>query len=792
MEKVIEALQNSSNAVLESPTGTGKTLCLLCSSLAWILTKKAQVQASKVGPLEMIGEGENKPIILPANCLNDIGQDIGSELEAACGAKGGAWGVPKIIYASRTHSQLTQVMAEMKRSKYSQIIKTAVIGSRDQLCIHPDVVQEVGNSNKLYMCRAKVKAKMCGFYSRVEGKKDNVDFRESGIMDIEDLVKTGTKHKCCPYYMSKEFIERADIIFMPYNYLLDPKARKANNISLQNSIIILDEAHNVEKMCEEAASIQLKSSDLALCIEEVTGVMKALEANKSLELDFDNDQEGATFTIEDLVTLKELLLRLEITIDNLMVNLSGGTTHPGGYIFELLSAGGINDVNVAIIQKLLDDLIQFITTIAEKSNLSSRAAGLTLLMDLLTIVFAAKDPDFRERIRRCYKVHISIEEQKFQRGVKKTDGWTSMGKTPSVKSNAKMVSFWCFNPGFGMTQVLSQKVRSVILTSGTLSPLKPLISELGIPVEVCLENPHIIGRSQVYVKIISQGPDSEQLISNYQNRDNPKYISSIGRTILSLCPIIPGGLLVFCPSYTILNKFQELWTSTGIWSDIQKRKPIFVEPRTKDEFNIVMQEYYAKVNDPHGKGAIFMAVCRGKVSEGLDFADNNGRAVIITGLPFPPVKDPRVILKRQYLQENRTRENEMLTGSEWYGLDATRAVNQAIGRVIRHKDDYGAILLCDSRFNDKRQRDQLSKWIQSHLRQSESGGSFGKIIGEMSKFFKEAERTLPKPTAKPTSYAENSPNKAKDLLARINSRYGLETSPSSKIKIETKETLNAM
>ena len=27
-------------------------------------------------------------------------------------------------------------------------------------------------------------------------------------------------------------------------------------------------------------------------------------------------------------------------------------------------------------------------------------------------------------------------------------------------------------------------------------------------------------------------------------------------------------------------------------------------------------------------GALFLAVCRGKVSEGLDFADNNARAVV--------------------------------------------------------------------------------------------------------------------------------------------------------------------
>ena len=31
-------------------------------------------------------------------------------------------------------------------------------------------------------------------------------------------------------------------------------------------------------------------------------------------------------------------------------------------------------------------------------------------------------------------------------------------------------------------------------------------------------------------------------------------------------------------------------------------------------------------------GALFIAVCRGKVSEGMDFADNNARAVLTVGI----------------------------------------------------------------------------------------------------------------------------------------------------------------
>ena len=42
-----------------------------------------------------------------------------------------------------------------------------------------------------------------------------------------------------------------------------------------------------------------------------------------------------------------------------------------------------------------------------------------------------------------------------------------------------------------------------------------------------------------------------------------------------------------------------------------------------------------------------------QISEGLDFSNENGRTVIIIGIPFPPVMDPKVKLKMTFLDDQR-------------------------------------------------------------------------------------------------------------------------------------------
>jgi len=74
------------------------------------------------------------------------------------------------------------------------------------------------------------------------------------------------------------------------------------------------------------------------------------------------------------------------------------------------------------------------------------------------------------------------------------------------------------------------------------------------------------------------------------------------------------------------------------------------------------------------------------------------------------VFDPKVLIKKDYLDKKFAAKQSNINGNSWYKLQAYRAVNQAIGRVIRHIKDYGAILLLDERFTKNEM--PISKWLE--------------------------------------------------------------------------------
>lgn len=203
MEGLLQTLEGAENALLESPTGTGKTLSLLAGTLGWMKTK----------------------------------HDEGKEKKS------------RIFYASRTHAQISQLISELKSTAYVPSI--SILASRDHLCLNKEA-RELKGGQMISKCHQLIKNNGCDYYASLQRKKKTlVDYYSNTMMDVEELFGEGMKQHFCPYYFSKLMVQEAHIVFLPYTFLTSEDYLWMIEGYLNNSIIVFDEAHNVGDSAEE-------------------------------------------------------------------------------------------------------------------------------------------------------------------------------------------------------------------------------------------------------------------------------------------------------------------------------------------------------------------------------------------------------------------------------------------------------------------------------------------------------------------------------------------------------------
>ena len=120
-----------------------------------------------------------------------------------------------------------------------------------------------------------------------------------------------------------------------------------------------------------------------------------------------------------------------------------------------------------------------------------------------------------------------------------------------------------------------------------------------------------------------------------------------------------------------------------------------------------------------GKGAVMLAVMGGSLSEGINFSDRLGRGIMVIGLPFPNPHSAEWKAKMDYITQKSSKISQpdqmRNVAREFYENACMRTVNQCIGRAIRHKYDYAAIMLIDKRYSQPRINKKLPSWIQRNL-----------------------------------------------------------------------------
>ena len=255
---------------------------------------------------------------------------------------------------------------------------------------------------------------------------------------------------------------------------------------------------------------------------------------------------------------------------------------------------------------------------------------------------------------------------------------------------------------------------------------------------------HIIPVENLIALPVAKGLKSVEFDFTFQKRSSPSMIEALGLCLIEVSKPIPDGLVVFFPSYAYLDQVIASWRlkakgeTLTIWDRLMEEKPIFCESNDSKGADDVLSLYTQSITEQ--KGGLLLSVIGGKMSEGINFSDALGRGVVVVGLPYPNITSAQWKAKLEYM-ENTTierpgsREEGKAAARELYENACMRAVNQSIGRAIRHKGDYASILLLDKRYETPKIQGKLPGWIRQSLVKCDKSRGFHDCVTELEKFF---------------------------------------------------------
>ncbi|GAB6022246.1 DEAD H (Asp-Glu-Ala-Asp His) box helicase 11 [Chamberlinius hualienensis] len=675
--------------------------------------------------------------------------------------------VTKIFFCSRTHSQLSQFVGEVKKTTFKDQIRLVALSSRQNSCLNESVTklksvnamndrclelqnQKRGKETKCSDdgCQTTKKKKVSDgcLYFKQNAIRDLQENILTQIGDIEDCVSSGHKLKACPYYSSRFALPLAQLVVLPYNTLLNKQTREACGIKLKNNIVIIDEAHNLLSAICNMHSCEINGNKLMLALSQLSAYKQRFNSRlKAKNLYYvqqiifilqnilkylkEKSSEVTEKKSEDFVlTLNEFVVATDI--DNLN-------------LFKILRYCKKSEIS----RKLMGFTEKYIATL---NNKQKKKSSIGVFLENLTNGKKVQTEDENGKVeeKAVSSPFMQIEELFRCLTNSNVNGRIVITKCSSVDDC--VLKYYLLNPAAHFQEVVSQ-ARSVILAGGTLQPVDEFTEQLFRLAKADMTRimhfscGHVISASHLLSIGLSQGPGGQTFDFSYQNRTSPSLLDELGRAIQSICNIVPGGIVCFFSSYSYAELVISHWENSKTLPKIDAKKKVFVEPKKVSESSEMFDEYSKCIMESKANissnssaafvrtGAILFCVVGGKMSEGINFSDDLGRCVIMIGMPYPNKTSAELQEKMKYLDTTLpSSPNGKMPGQQYYENICMKAVNQSIGRAIRHRNDYATIILLDTRFSRLSVQQALPQWIQSQIKTCQK---FGQAFGAIRKFF---------------------------------------------------------
>ncbi|CAL3969756.1 unnamed protein product [Diplocarpon coronariae] len=838
METVYQALEDGKVGILESPTGTGKSLSLICGALTWLRdhkrrafeeglnwapgdtdepewiveqskarkrremlrrreemeTRLAKIRAKEKAQRDKYLRGDKgskkRKITADTDEENEeqyILDDYESDREHRGMGVGSSSGLSaetlklmgqvgmgpiapqeddddekeevKIFYCSRTHSQLTQFINELRRVEFppslkdedakptdTENLKHLTLGSRKNLCINPKVsklnsLAAINERCSELQQSSTAKEHKCVFLPNKENQTLVNTFRDHAlatIKDIEDMGALGKQIGICPYYASRSAIKPAEIVTLPYPLLLQKSAREALGISLKGHVIIIDEAHNLMDAISgiHGAEVSLRQ-------------LKRARGQLGIYLQrFRNRLKGKN---------RVYVAQVVRVIDSLAGYLESrlALPKPDGIVSdkELMAGKGVDQIN----------LFKLITYLQE-SKIARKVESYVLHAETeanRSASASSKNPEQSTSTPVLH--HISSLLAALTHPSKEGRLFYTLSSIPS-SPDLITLKFLLLDPSIHFQSIVSQ-ARAVLLAGGTMSPMTDYTSHLFpylAPSSITtLSCGHVVPKQNLLAWNLSRGPTGQEFDFTFKNRGNTDMLDDLGRALLNICTVVPDGVVVFFPSYAYLTSIVSRWEvapNAGQKSLLQRleAKKVLFQERKEQSVDAVLGEYAQAIEAD--RGGLLFSVVGGKMSEGINFSDRLGRCVVMIGLPFPNIQSAEWRAKIEHIESSTADRLSLAAasgaggtapamsrpdilraakdqGRDFYENACMRAVNQSVGRAIRHRGDYAAIVMVDQRFQGPRVRGKLPGWIREGLVDGTGEKGFAALMGALGGFF---------------------------------------------------------
>jgi DNA excision repair protein ERCC-2 len=508
-----------------------------------------------------------------------------------------------------------------------------------------------------------------------------------------------------------------------FAYALDPMA---SDLVLKHipatSIIVFDEAHNIDDVCCEFLSMFMsqrmldQSAESITAIEHISTSVRERE-QQQLQAAFDRLKQTdahvgpASVGLFQEAEIPDYILRSAMpTLINRAADFVGSCKKLiqfyGAFIEGHIGDAAENQFTIPEVLAAIEAKCEL-----DKETLKFMNYRLSQLLTKLRVP-ALKDYAAMEEVLTFTSV-LANQDEGYCVFVDQTQ-------------DGSIMQVACLDSTIAFNHVL-EKFTRVVVTSGTLSPLATYPRLLDFE-PVCMRDfAMTFSRRCLLPLIVTKGNGQTPLSSSFGLRSDPRVPRNYGDLLLNFCQIVPDGVVCFFPSYVYLQLVFRSWSQTGVLTEIMKHKLIFLEAEVADETSVALVNYRKAIEC--GRGAVFLGVARGRVSEGIDFADHYGRCVLLFGLPVRNTSSKLVQTRADFVEKKYG-----LNRKEFILFDAMRAASQCVGRLLRSKNDYGIVVLADRRYARDNLKSQLPHWIRQFVNQGRIGLTTDEAVQQTTQF----------------------------------------------------------